>query len=243
MPNQLLIYGWEEKSESVSGKTTAPQFDTLLSLVVEARVETNAPAATANLPAQPNQAAIDAAIDGALDALTYAVKKAVCQGLGAAALSLNSGRPVVQEIRRVETQNKYAETGQRMAGNGAVLFEVGYGEYFEPLITAALEQIVALINPEAGAVANPGNTGNGTIGPVTVGLGAQPGNYAIALTSPTQFTVTNPDASSAGSGTVGAGFNGGGVAFVIAGGTTPFVAGDGFTATVEVQAEDYITFS
>lgn len=243
MPNQLLIYGWEEKSDTVSGRTTAPQFSTALTIVVEARVETKMPAANAALPAQPDPAAIAAAIDGALDALTYAVKKAVCQGIGAAATALNGGGPVVDEIRRVETASKYAETGQRMAGNGAVAFDVCYGETFEPLIPNALSELAALINPQAGAVADPGNTGNGTIGLVTVGLGAQAGGYTVALTSPTAFTVAKPDLTPAGSGTVGEPFSGGGIGFTLNAGTAPFVAGDGFSVIVQVQAEDYITFA
>jgi len=243
MPNQLLIYGWEERSETVATKTTAPQFDTVMTLVIEARVETRAPAAAANLPAQPTQAAIDAAVDGALDALGYAVKKAICQGLGAALLALYPRRQALEEIRRIDTQNKYSETGQRMAGNGAVAFDIVYGEWFEPLIPNALDEAVILINPEAGSLANLGNSGNGTIAAVVVGLGAMPGTYAVALTSASQFAVTAPDSSPAGSGVVGTQFNGGGVIFTIGAGTVPFVAGDGFSVIVEVQVENLVTFS
>lgn len=242
LPNQLLIYGWEEKSETVSGKATAPQFDTVMTLVVEARVETRAPAAKASLPSEPSDAAIAAAIDGALDALAFAVKKAICQGIGPAATALN-GSPVVEEIRRVETASKYAESGQRMAGNGAVAFDLCYGETFEPLITADLDEAVILINPQAGALANHGNTGNGTVGPVIVGLGAEPGAYAVLFSSATAFAVTNPDSTPAGFGTVGVAFAGGGLTFTIAAGGTAFAAGDGFAVTVEVAAEDLIAFS
>ena len=242
MPNQLLLYGWDEKSETVSGKTTAPKFSSVLTVVIEARVETKSPAATAVLPAEPGAAAIDAAVDGALDRLTYAVKKAICQWIGSAATALN-GRPVIEEIRRIDTASKYSETGQRMAGNGAVAFDLVYGEWFEPPILAFLEQATILISPQAGATSNHGNTGNGTVGPVAIGLGAEPGSYLVAFTSPTAFTVTLPDGSAGGSGTVGASFAGGGLTFAIAAGTTPFVAGDGFTVFVEVQAENYITFS
>lgn len=237
LPNQLLIYGWEQKSETVAEKTTAPQFETVLTLVIEARVETNAVAASAALPAQPSQAAIAAAIDGAVDALCYAVKKAVLQGMDAAAMALNGGAPAIDGFKSVDIANKYDGSGQRIAGNGAVAFDVQFGETFEPLIPNALDLLVILYNPEAGGVANEGNTGNGTISPVTVGLGAEPGAYAVAFTSATAFAVTAPDSSPAGTGAVGTAFSGGGIGFTIAAGTVPFVAGDGFTVTVQVPTE------
>lgn len=242
LPNQLLIYGWDEKSESVSGKTTAPQFDSVLTLVVEARVETRSPAAAALLPSQPSQAQIDLAIDGALDLLIYAVKKAICQGIGPVATALN-GSPVIEEIRRIDTTGKYAETGQRMTGNGAVAFDLVFGELFEPLIPNFLDLVDALINPQAGATANVGNTGNGAVGPVTVGLGAAAGAYRVSFTSTLAFSVTMPDSTSAGTGAVGAQFRGGGLTFTVAAGDIAFAIGDGFTVFVEVQVEDYITFS
>lgn len=238
MPNQLLMYGWDEESDSIAERSTAPQFQTVLTLVIEARVEVKAPAATAVLPQQPTSQAIAAAVDGALDNLCYAVRKAVLQGIGAAAMALNGGTPVVTWLKKVKVQNKFDGSGQRIVGNGVVAFEIEIGETFEPLITAALNEIDILIDATAGGLANAHNTGTGTISAVAVGLGAQAGAYAVAFTSATAFTVTAPDSTAAGSGTVGTAFNAGGVAFTITAGTTPFVAGDGFTVTVQVAAEN-----
>ncbi len=100
MPNQVLIYLWNEKSETSADRTTAPQFETTVMLVIEARVETRTPAAEAALPATPATTAIAAAIDGLLEALTYAVKDAVCRGIQVAAMNLNpSGRPIIEGIQ------------------------------------------------------------------------------------------------------------------------------------------------
>lgn len=242
LPNQLLLYGWEEKSETISQNTTAPQFKTVLTLVVEARVETRTPAANAALPAVPSAMQIAAAIDGQLEALSFAVKKAVCQGLGVAVMALNGGVAALEEIRSIETADRLDDMGQRIAGNAALAFELVLTETFEPLIPNALGELVGLINPQAGAIPNEGNAGNGEVGPIAVGLGAQIGSYAIAFTSAAAFSVTAPDASAAGSGTVGAPFSGGGLSFTIAGGLVPFSAGDGFQLVVEVAAGNYVSF-
>lgn len=243
MPNQLLIYGWDEESETIANKTTAPQFETVLTVVIEARVEVKQPAASASLPSQPSPAAIAAAVDGALAALCFAVKKAVCQGIALSAMALNGGTPALAGIKSVKIAGKYAEAGQRISSNGAVAFELLFEETFEPLIPNALDEVAILINPEAGGLANSGNTGNGTISAVTVALGAEAGAYAVRFTSSTAFAVTMPDGSSAGSGTVGTGFAGGGLAFTISAGTHAFAIGDGFTVTVQVAAENLLNLS
>jgi hypothetical protein len=233
LPAQLLLYAWEENSESLSGNMTAPKFKTTLSLVVEARTEVNAAAAQAVLPAQPSQLQIDAAIDGVLDLLCFAVKKAICQGIRVAVQSL-FGKPVIEAIRSVKTTYKLSPDGQRIAGNGGVLFDLEFGEFFEPILPNALTELTILLNPEAGGVANSGNVGNGTISSVAIGLGAVPGSYAVAFTSATAFTVTPPSGGIGGSGVVGTPYSAGGLTFTITAGRTAFSTGDGFTVFVQV---------
>lgn len=87
-----------------------------------------------------------------------------------------------------------------------------------------------------------GNTGNGTMGTVTV-TSAAVGVYTVSFTSSTAFSVTGPGGS-VGTGTAGAAFSTGGLGFTITAGATAFGIGDGFTITVaeatEVVAEvDY----
>lgn len=80
-----------------------------------------------------------------------------------------------------------------------------------------------------------GNTGNGTIGAVTLGDGAKPGVYRLtaieAGTDAGKFQVEDPDGVVVGVATVGVAFTGP-INFTIADGATDFVAGDSFTITV-----------
>lgn len=244
MPNQVLIYIWNEKSDDVAGNTTSPQFETTAMLVVEARVETRTPAASATLPQTPTALAIAAAVDGVLDALTYAVKAAVCAGVQVAAMALNGGSPVIQGIKSVEVADKLAETGQRIAGNGVVTFDLVFGETFGQLAPfTALSDLAVLIGAEAGGFANSGNTGNGTLSAVTIGLGAAAGDYGVLFSAPTAYAVSAPGGAALGNGTVGAQFAGGGLTFTIGAGTVPFAAGDGFTVAVQVAAEQQLNLS
>lgn len=86
------------------------------------------------------------------------------------------------------------------------------------------------------AAAVAGNTGNGTMGTVTVGGTAKVGVYTVriqqAVTNTGAFSVYFPDGTSAGSGQVGSAFSGGGLSFTLADGATDFVVGDSFTITV-----------
>lgn len=87
-----------------------------------------------------------------------------------------------------------------------------------------------------------GNTGNGTIAAGAVGAGAQLGTYRITFTSPTAFSVTDPSGDTVGTGTVGAAFGAGGVAFTVTAGVTAFVAGDGGAITIDPMAGRYVPF-
>ncbi len=82
--------------------------------------------------------------------------------------------------------------------------------------------------PTFSATAKAGNTGNGTVGSITLAPGAAFGNYVLTATSATEFTVTAPNGDDLGVATVGTAFNDI-VAFTIAAGSTAFVAGDAFT--------------
>jgi len=89
---------------------------------------------------------------------------------------------------------------------------------------------------EAASAAYAGNTGNGTMGTVTVSAGAKLGVYKLTITEPGSnigaFEVEDPDGVLAGVGDVAAAFSAGGLAFTLADGATDFVAGDGFNITV-----------
>jgi hypothetical protein len=80
------------------------------------------------------------------------------------------------------------------------------------------------------------NTGNGTMGAVTLGAGAMEGAYKLTIIEPGanvgQFIVENPLGAIIGHGTVASAFSAGGLSFTLADGATDFVAGDSFTITV-----------
>jgi len=81
-----------------------------------------------------------------------------------------------------------------------------------------------------------GNTGNGTIGAVTLGPAAKPGVYRASCIEPGtdagKFIVEDPSGTQIGVATVGVEFAAGGLTFTVSDGATDFVAGDAFTVTV-----------
>ncbi|WP_338572003.1 head decoration protein [Pseudomonas canadensis] len=81
-------------------------------------------------------------------------------------------------------------------------------------------------------IAKPGNTGNGTVAPVTVGSAVETGGYALLATSATVFSVTNPEGVVLGDATVGTAFAHAEINLTITAGATAFVVGDGFTVNV-----------
>lgn len=89
-----------------------------------------------------------------------------------------------------------------------------------------------------------GNTGNGTMGAVTVGAGAKLGVYRLVIIEPAAnagaFIVEDPDGSQIGHGTVAVAFSAGGIGFTLADGVTDFVAGDSFTITVAAGSGKYV---
>lgn len=95
------------------------------------------------------------------------------------------------------------------------------------------------------ATAYAGNTGNGTMGAITVTGPAKIGTYKLTITEPAtdagNFIVEDPDGITVGQGDVAAAFSAGGLAFTLADGGTDFAAGDGFNIAVtgSVQYADY----
>lgn len=84
------------------------------------------------------------------------------------------------------------------------------------------------------------NTGNGTVGTITVSAGAKQGDYVLTIIEPAAnagtFVVADPDGHQIGDGTVAVAFAAGGLAFTLADGATDFVAGDSFTISVTYTA-------
>lgn len=95
----------------------------------------------------------------------------------------------------------------------------------------------------ASASADAGNTGDGTIGAITVGAAAKVGDYRLTLIEPATnlgaFQVEDPDGINIGTGVVGTEFDQGGLTFTLSDGGTDFVAGDAFTITVAAGSEKY----
>ena len=84
------------------------------------------------------------------------------------------------------------------------------------------------------------NTGNGTIGTLSVGATPKIGAYALVATSATNFTVTDPEGTALGAATVGTPYTSAEINFTITAGATAFVAGDSFTLTVLDAIGTYI---
>lgn len=98
----------------------------------------------------------------------------------------------------------------------------------------------------ASAAKTGGNTGNGTMGAITVGAGAQAGVYKLritkAATNAGDFQVIDPAGDVIGLGTVGTAFNSNGLSFTLADGATDFAVGDGFDITVTGSGQ-YVAYS
>jgi hypothetical protein len=97
--------------------------------------------------------------------------------------------------------------------------------------------VIGLATLGAGsAVAGGSNTGDGTMGAITVGGDAQVGDYVLTITEAAAnagaFQVVDPQGDVVGLGNVAAAFSGGGLAFTLADGATDFAVGDTFTITV-----------
>lgn len=91
------------------------------------------------------------------------------------------------------------------------------------------------------AAAKAGNTGNATIGTLSVGAAPKVGLYKAIATDATHFAVTDPEGNAVGNATAGAAFSTGGqIGFTITAGGTPCVAGDEFDITVSDATGGFI---
>jgi hypothetical protein len=103
-------------------------------------------------------------------------------------------------------------------------------------IGAVLGKFIA--SPTGTATAAAGNTGNGTMGAVTVTShkNLQLGTYKLTIVKAAanagDFVVTDPAGDVVGFGTVAVAFSQGGLAFTLADGATDFVVGDSFSIVV-----------
>jgi hypothetical protein len=90
------------------------------------------------------------------------------------------------------------------------------------------------------------NTGNGTIGTILPGTGGDEvasfgaAGYSLVATSPTTFTVTDPEGTVLPNATVGTPYVNAEIDFTITAGGTAFVAGDSFTLTVSRTVGNFI---
>jgi hypothetical protein len=93
----------------------------------------------------------------------------------------------------------------------------------------------------ASAIAVSGNTGNGTVGAITVADGSKQGGYTLTVIEPAAnagaFMVEDPDGVNIGHGTVGVAFNAGGLSFTLGDGAIDFGAGDQFRIAVAGSAK------
>lgn len=95
-----------------------------------------------------------------------------------------------------------------------------------------------IASPTGTAAAAAGNTGNGTMGAVTVtsNKDLKIGTYKVTIVKAAanagDFVVTDPDGQVVGFGTVAVAFSQAGIAFTLADGATDFVVGDAFTIVV-----------
>ena len=90
-----------------------------------------------------------------------------------------------------------------------------------------------------GAAKSGGNTGNGTLTGVAPGGLDLPGTYTLTATSPTSFSVVDPQGATRAVATVGQPYESNVVGFTINAGSTAFVAGDGFTITSTAPTGEY----
>jgi hypothetical protein len=89
----------------------------------------------------------------------------------------------------------------------------------------------------ATSAATGGNTGNGTMGAITVTSGAPTSAVTCLFTAATRFNVTLASGEILGVGTTGVDFSTGGLSFKITAGGTAFVVGDSFVITTVIKNE------
>ena len=107
---------------------------------------------------------------------------------------------------------------------------------------AAGEVLSKELTGAATSAAAAGNTGNGTMGSVTVGDQAKVGDYILTIVEPGSnvgdFKLADPNGVQVGTGDVAGAFSGE-ISFTLADGGTDFAAGDSFTISVTLTSEVY----
>lgn len=97
--------------------------------------------------------------------------------------------------------------------------------------------------PTISSAAGGTNTGNGTMGSLSVaGYAAKVGVYTVEFDDATHFVMTDPTGAEVGHGTTGVAFKAGGLGFTITAGGTAFVPGDSFAVTVAAGSGKYKPF-
>ena len=100
------------------------------------------------------------------------------------------------------------------------------------------QQTNAILSSTATAATTSGgaNTGNGTIGSITIGPEVMFGTYRVTMTSATAFNVLDPQNEPVGTGTAGTAFTNPQINLTVTAGGTAFVANDGFNIVVNEAA-------
>lgn len=144
--------------------------------------------------------------------------------------TLHEGRHTAEFILSMANRNRSLENRILATGNAVVP-----GEVLGRLIAGAIAQ----------GDADAGNTGDGTIGTLSVGDGAIEGAYrAVCVESETDagaFIVEDPEGRQIGTATVGQAFDTQ-IGFTISDGATDFAAGDAFTITVSGADGEFAPF-
>jgi hypothetical protein len=100
-------------------------------------------------------------------------------------------------------------------------------------VVGGIEAVVDGGTPVAAALA--GNTGNTTLGTLSLGLAPLSGAYSVIYTDATHFNVFDPTGVYVGTGVNGTAFTSTGVNFTATTGGTAMVRGDGFTVTTSLK--------
>ena len=116
--------------------------------------------------------------------------------------------------------------------------EEGVVDTEDALLSGTLVEKTA-VQGTAFGTAGTQNTGNGTIGAVTVAASGKSGAYTATFTTATAFTVRDPNGATVANGTAGTAFNNQ-IGFTITAGSTAFVAGDSFIINVDVTEFNFI---
>jgi len=146
----------------------------------------------------------------------------------------------------IKTEGAYAGEFLLSEANGTrSREEVVIGAGSGVLVAGTLIALITASNALT-PTADSGNTGNGTIGSVTVTSAAVTGNYLLTITEAVEdggaFELVDPSGQVVGAGTVGQAFTGGGLTFTLSAGATDFAEGDGFTLAVQANLGEYTAY-